>query len=102
MPISLPEGLPARRILAEEGIEFFTSSDAARWSTRPLRIAVLNLMPDKQATELQLARLLGSTPTPVELCLLTTESYTPTNTSAEHLDAHYRMWKTSVTKASTA
>ncbi|NCF27387.1 MAG: homoserine O-succinyltransferase [Gammaproteobacteria bacterium] len=93
MPISLSEGLPARRILAEEGIEFFTNSDAARWSMRPLRIAVLNLMPDKQATELQLARLLGSTPTPVELCLLTTESYTPTNTSAAHLDAHYRMWE---------
>jgi homoserine O-succinyltransferase len=58
MPISLPEGLPARRILAEEGIEFFTSSDAARWSTRPLRIAVLNLMPDKLAALQEMSRVL--------------------------------------------
>lgn len=93
MPIELPEALPARRILEEEGVELLNDSDSGRWGTQPLRIAVLNLMPDKQGTELQLARLLGSTPTPVELCLLTTESYTPTNTPAEHLDAFYTTWK---------
>ena len=93
MPIKLPEGLPARRILAEEGVEFFNDGDTRRWGSRPLRIAVLNLMPNKKATEIQLARLLGSTPTPVELFLLTTESYTPTNTPAEHLGAFYTTWR---------
>jgi len=93
MPIKLPEGLPAGAILAEEGVELFDDSDHRQWGMRPLRIAVLNLMPDKLRTELQFARLLGSTPTPVELCLLTTESYTPKNTSAAHLDAYYSVWK---------
>jgi len=93
MPIKLPEGLPAGAILAEEGVELFDDSDHQQWGMRPLRIAVLNLMPDKLRTELQFARLLGSTPTPVELCLLTTESYTPKNISAAHLDAYYSVWK---------
>jgi len=93
MPVKLPEGLPARQLLEEEGVGFFDDSDARRWGIRPLRVAVLNLMPDKQATELQLARLLGSTPTPVELTLLTTESYKPTRAPAGHIDAFYTTWK---------
>ena len=93
MPIKLPEGLPAGALLEQEGIELFGDRDSDRWGTRPLRVALLNLMPDKPATERQLARLLGSTPTPVELVLLTTESYRPTHTSAAHLKAFYTTWR---------
>ena len=93
MPIKLPEGLPAGALLEQEGIELSSDRDPGRWGTRPLRVALLNLMPDKLATERQFARLLGSTPTPVELVLLTTESYRPTHTSAAHMKAFYTTWR---------
>ena len=93
MPIKLPEGLPAGPILEQEGVELFTDSDPGRWGIQPLHIAVLNLMPDKLGTERQLARLLGSTPTPVELSLLTTESYLPVHAPEGHMDAFYTTWR---------
>lgn len=93
MPIKLPEGLPAGPILEQEGVELFADSDPGRWGIQPLRIAVLNLMPDKLGTERQLARLLGSTPTPVQLSLLTTESYAPVHAPAGHMDAFYTTWR---------
>jgi len=93
MPIKLPEGLPAGPILEQEGVELFADSDPGRWGIQPLRIAVLNLMPDKLGTERQLARLLGSTPTPVQLSLLTTESYAPVHAPAGHMDAFYTSWR---------
>jgi homoserine O-succinyltransferase len=58
----------------------------------PLRIALLNLMPTKAATETQFARLLGSTPFPVALTLVVPDSYEPRNTPAEHLAAFYERW----------
>ena len=93
MPVKLPEGLPAGPILEQEGVELFADSDPRRWGIRPLHIAVLNLMPDKLGTERQLARLLGSTPTPVELSLMTTETYVPVHAPAGHLDAFYTTWR---------
>ncbi len=51
MPIKIPNDLPARRILEEEGVEVIRESDAVRQDIRPLRIALLNLMPDKIRTE---------------------------------------------------
>lgn len=56
---------------------------------RPLKIALLNLMPTKISTETQFARLLGNTPLQVELTLLQTSSHTPGNTSQEHMLAFY-------------
>ena len=93
MPIKLPEGLPAGPSLEREGIELLRDCAPGRAGTRALRLAVLNLMPDKPVTERQLARLLGSTPTPVELVLLTTESYTPTHTSPAHMKTFYATWR---------
>lgn len=64
-----------------------------RQDVRPLEIALLNLMPEKIKTETQIARLLGATPLQIELTLVTTSSYAPKNTSAEHMLAFYRPWE---------
>lgn len=93
MPIRIPDQLPAKKILASENIFVMAEKRAAKQDIRPLEIAVLNLMPTKIETETQLARLLGNTPLQVNLTLLTTESYRPKNTSADHLIAFYKTWR---------
>ena len=92
MPIKIPDNLPARRILEQEGVLLIRENDAILQDVRPMRIALLNLMPEKIKTETQLARVIGSTPLQVELTLLKTSSYTPTNISAEHMLAFYVPW----------
>ena len=92
MPIKIPDDLPARRVLEREGVLLIRENDAIRQDVRPMRIALLNLMPEKIKTETQLARVIGSTPLQVELTLLKTSSYTPTNISAEHMLAFYVPW----------
>ena len=73
MPITIPDDLPARRTLEAEGVVVMREADAARQDIRPLRIGLLNLMPDKISTETQLARLLGATPLQIELTLVRIE-----------------------------
>ncbi|MEM7172603.1 MAG: homoserine O-succinyltransferase [Pseudomonadota bacterium] len=92
MPIKIPDDLPARQFLETEGLLVMGESDALRQDVRPLRIALLNLMPQKIKTETQLARLIGSTPLQVELTLLITSSYTPTTVPKQHLLDFYRPW----------
>ncbi len=92
MPIKIPDNLPARRVLEREGVLLIRENDAILQDVRPIRIALLNLMPEKIKTETQLARVIGSTPLQVELTLLKTSSYTPTNISAEHMLAFYVPW----------
>ena len=92
MPIKIPDNLPARRILEREGVLLIRENDAIRQDVRPLRIALLNLMPEKIKTETQLARVIASSPLQVEMTLLKTSSYTPTNISAEHMLAFYVPW----------
>jgi len=93
MPIKIPDNLPARRTLEEEGVLVIREHDAIRQDIRPLRIALLNLMPEKIKTETQLARVIGATPLQVEMTLIKTSSYTPGNTSAEHMLAFYQPWQ---------
>ena len=93
MPIKIPDDLPAGRTLQEEGVVIIAEHDAIRQDIRPLRIAMLNLMPEKIKTETQLARLIGATPLQIEFTLLTTVTYTPPHTSREHMTAFYRPWK---------
>ena len=90
MPINVPDDLPAREVLESEGIEVMREYDAVRQDIRPLRILLMNLMPKKLDTEVQIARVLSHTPLQVELTLLTTASYTPNNTSKQHLRAFYK------------
>jgi homoserine O-succinyltransferase len=93
MPIRIPDDLPARKTLEDEGVLLIREHEALRQDVRPMQIALLNLMPEKIKTETQLARVIASTPLQVELTLLTTESYTPRNTSQEHMLAFYRPWR---------
>ena len=93
MPIKVPGNLPAQATLEDEGILLITEGAAVRQDVRPLEIALLNLMPEKIKTETQISRLLGATPLQIELTLLTTSSYAPKNTSAEHMLAFYQPWE---------
>ncbi len=90
MPIRIPNELPATRVLTEENIFVMTETRAQTQDIRPLKIALLNLMPTKIDTETQLSRLLGNTPLQVELTLLHTQTHKSKNTSADHLLAFYK------------
>ncbi|MDR1569321.1 MAG: homoserine O-succinyltransferase [Oscillospiraceae bacterium] len=90
MPVKIPDALPAVKILSEENIFVMTERRSAQQDIRPLRIAILNLMPNKAATETQLLRLIGNTPLQVEVTLLHTSSYLGANTPKSHLDEFYR------------
>ena len=92
MPITIPDDLPARRTLEAEGVVVMREADAARQDIRPLRIGLLNLMPDKISTETQLARLLGATPLQIELTLVRITDHVARNTPADHLATFYRPW----------
>lgn len=92
MPIKIPDDLPASRVLEEEGVMVMTEADAIRQDIRPLRIGLLNLMPNKINTETQLARLIGSTPLQVELTLVRLTDHVSRHTSADHMATFYRPW----------
>ncbi|MBI4927000.1 MAG: homoserine O-succinyltransferase [Anaerolineae bacterium] len=89
MPIKIPDNLPAREILLSENIFVMDEDRAEHQDIRPLRIALLNLMPTKIATETQILRLLGNSPLQVEVRLMRTQSHQSKNTPEEHLTAFY-------------
>jgi homoserine O-succinyltransferase len=93
MPIKIPDDLPARATLDAEGVMVMREADAVRQDIRPMRIGLLNLMPDKIRTEAQLARLLGATPLQVELTLVKMTHHVPRNTPSEHIISFYRDWE---------
>ncbi len=90
MPVKIPDGLPAVEALSKENIFVMTGQRASTQDIRPLRIALLNLMPTKQATETQLLRMLGNTPLQVEITLLRTGSYQSRNAEQDYLETFYR------------
>ena len=90
MPITLPENLPAYDILGREGVMVMTPDRAAKQDIRPLRIALLNLMPKKIQTENQFARLIGATPLQIDLSLIRMSDHDSRNTAADHMVSFYR------------
>ena len=90
MPIKIPNELPAFKTLTEENIFVMTETRAMTQDIRPLRIAIVNLMPTKIDTETQLLRLLGNTALQVETELIKMSSYVSKNTSQEHLTTFYK------------
>lgn len=92
MPIKIPSELPARKVLEAEGVPIIGDEDATRQDIRPLRFAILNLMPEKIKTETQLARVLGATPLQIEVTLLALTSHKPKTTSEQHLLDFYHPW----------
>jgi len=90
MPIKLPAELPAYDVLQREGVMLVSEDEAARQDIRPLRIALLNLMPKKIQTENQFARLIGATPLQIELSLIRMSEHKTRNTASEHMASFYR------------
>lgn len=90
MPVKIQAGLPAVDILSEENIFVMDSTRADTQDIRPLSIAILNLMPTKKTTEVQLMRLLGNSPLQVNVTLLRTGSYESRHTDREYLETFYR------------
>jgi homoserine O-succinyltransferase len=89
MPIIIPDELPASTILQNENIFIMNQNRAITQDIRPLRIAILNLMPQKEITETQLLRMLGNTPLQVEIVLMHMETHQSKNTPQTHLDNFY-------------
>jgi homoserine O-succinyltransferase/O-acetyltransferase len=90
MPIKIHDSLPAMETLTKENIFVMGEDRALHQDIRPLKVAILNLMPTKVATETQFLRLLGNSPLQVEIVLLHPGSHVPKNTPAEHLSRFYR------------
>ncbi|MCA3454919.1 MAG: homoserine O-succinyltransferase [Rhodobacter sp.] len=90
MPITLPATLPAFDVLRNEGVMVMSPERAARQDIRPLKIALLNLMPKKIQTETQFARLIGATPLQIELHLIRMSEHQTRNTAAAHMEEFYR------------
>lgn len=93
MPIRIPDDLPAASTLSNENIFVMSEERAYHQDIRPLRVAILNLMPTKIATETQLLRLLGNTPLQVDITLLHSISHVSKNTAVEHLETFYKTWE---------
>ena len=89
MPINIPKNLPAGEHLREEKIFVMEEDRAKTQQIRPLNILILNLMPEKEKTELQLLRLLGNTPLQVNITFLNTATHESKNVSKSHLQLFY-------------
>lgn len=89
MPLTLPDKLPAIDLLKKENIFVMDTTRATAQDIRPLRIAVLNLMPLKITTETDLVRLLSNSPLQIELSFMKVKSHTSKNTPIEHMQAFY-------------
>ena len=90
MPIKVTDKLPATKQLRSENIFVMSETKAMHQDIRPLKIAIVNLMPTKITTETQLLRLLSNTPLQVEPDLITMKSHESKNTSYEHLSSFYK------------
>ena len=89
MPIKIPDSLPARAVLESENIFVMTEYRALHQDIRPLQVLILNLMPTKIVTEIQLMRKLANSPLQVDVDLMYTSSYSSRHTSMEHLSSFY-------------
>lgn len=93
MPIKIPDNLPAKAVLEKERVSLIGETRAITQDIRPLKVLLLNLMPDKISTETQLLRALGTTPLQVDPTFIRTASYKGTHTPSDHLDNFYKTWE---------
>lgn len=89
MPIKVQSDLPAKTVIERENIFIMDENRAIRQDIRPLKIALLNLMPIKQDTEIQLLRVLSNTPLQVDISFVCIENHVSKNTPASHLNQFY-------------
>ena len=92
MPIKIQNGLPALKTLESENIFVMTNDRAITQDIRPLKIVIVNLMPNKIETETQLLRLLGNSPLQVDIELLQMATHVSKTTSADHLTNFYKVF----------
>ena len=90
MPVRIPSSLPAVEALRNENIFVIEEHIASSQDIRPLKIAILNLMPLKIMTETDLLRLISNTPLQIELDLLEIDGHDSKNTPREHMDTFYK------------
>ena len=90
MPILIPKGLPSAEVLRDENIFIMNKERASEQDIRPIRIAIINLMPIKEVTETQLIRMLANTPLQVDLHLLTLSTHESTHTDPLHMETFYK------------
>lgn len=93
MPVKIPDSLPAAEVLNKENIFFMKESRALSQDIRALKIGILNLMPTKITTEIQILRLLGNSPLQVDIVLLHPKSYQAKNTPIDHLATFYKTFE---------
>lgn len=89
MPLNLPDKLPAIELLKQENIFVMDTTRASNQDIRPLRIAILNLMPIKITTETDFVRILSNTPLQIEIEFMKIKSHTSKNAPIEHMKAFY-------------
>ena len=93
MPIKTQGDLPAKEILENENIFVMDENRALSQEIRPLQICILNLMPVKQETELQLLRALSNTPLQVDVTFMKMDTHVSINTSANHINKFYNTFE---------
>ena len=89
MPIKIQSDLPAKEILEHENIFVMDETRAMHQDIRPIKIAIVNLMPLKQDAEIQLLRALSNTPLQADVIFINMETHISKNTSASHLNRFY-------------
>ncbi len=89
MPVRIPDDLPATKILTSENIFVMSESRATHQDIRPLKILILNLMPNKIETETQLLRLLSNNPLQIEVDFLRIHNRESKHTPIEHMESFY-------------
>lgn len=90
MPIKIPQKLPAYSVLSKERIFVMDEDRAYHQDIRPLKLAILNLMPTKIVTETQLLRKLSNTPLQIEVDLIRIDQHVSKNVPEDHMSAFYK------------
>jgi homoserine O-succinyltransferase len=92
MPIKIPDQLPALSILDNENIFVMSENRAASQEIRPMQVAILNLMPNKIETEVQILRMLSNTPLQINIEFIRIHKNVSKNTPEEHLENFYHLF----------
>jgi len=92
MPIKIPDQLPALQVLDKENIFVMSEHRAANQEIRPMQVAILNLMPNKIETEVQILRMLANTPLQINIEFVRIHAKESKNTPKAHMDNFYRLF----------
>lgn len=94
MPIKIESNMPVIKKLEAENVFVMTEDRAIHQDIRQLKIAIINLMPNKEATELQLLRLLSNSPLQLEITFIQLATHHYKNVLASYLNTYYKLFDT--------